>query len=152
MGAPPLIYRLKNDFQELSRLMDAVEQYSLIQRLDSRTTYALKLAVEEIITNTILYGYESDRAHEIEVRVTVEDDELILEITDDARPFNPLRVPAPAMAMAGGGESESMETPASLGLFLVREVMDDLEYRPQPHGNMLVMRKRLGRSPSMGRS
>lgn len=147
---PPLIYRLKNDFQELSRLMDAVEQYSLIQRLDSRTTYALKLAVEEIITNTILYGCESDRAHEIEVRVSVEDDELILEITDDARPFNPLRVASPAMAMAGGG-TESMETPASLGLFLVREVMDDLEYRPQTHGNMLVMRKRLGRSPSICR-
>lgn len=131
--------------------MDAVEQYSLIQRLDSRTTYALKLAVEELITNTILYGYEGDRAHEIEVHVDVEDDVLTLEITDDARPFNPLHVPAPEMALAGAGRSESREpetpeSPASIGIFLVKEVMDDMEYRPVAHGNRLILHKRLARS------
>lgn len=147
MGAPPLIYRLRNDFQELSRLMDAVEQYSQIHHLDSQTVYALNLAVEEIITNTILYGCYGDRAHEIEVRISVEDDELILEIADDARPFNPLRVPKPvgALAVAGDVEPEpaSADTPASLGVFLVREVMDDMEYIPREHGNLLILRKHL---------
>lgn len=144
MGVPPLIYRLKNDFQELSHLMDAVEQFGRVHRFDSQTLYALKLVVEEIITNTILYGSENSRATEIEVRMSVEDGEVAIEIADDARPFNPLRVPEPEMAMAGGGsEAESAENPASLGIFLVREVMDELEYRPREHGNLLILRKRI---------
>lgn len=143
MGVPPLIYRLKNDFQELSRLMDAVESFARIHRLDNHTIYSLKLALEEIISNTILYGCEVDRANEIEIRMSIEDGELVLEIADDARPFNPLKVAPPALAMAGGGEAEPMESPQSLGIMLVREVMNDIEYHPRPHGNLLILRKKL---------
>lgn len=142
MSAPSLIYHLKNDFQELSRLMDAVEQFGCVHHLDSQTVYSLNLAVEEIITNTILYGCQADRAHEIEVRLSIEEDSLVLEISDDARPFNPLRAAAPEMALAGAGGSGA-EKPANLGIFLVREVMDELEYRPRDHGNLLILRKRL---------
>ncbi len=143
MGVPPLIYRLKNDVQELSRLMDAVEGFGRIHHLDNQTIYSLNLAVEEIITNAILCGPERDRAHEIEVRLSIEDDELVLEISDDARSRNPLRAAAPAMAMAGGPEEDEAGFPVNLGIELVKGVMDELEYYPLPRGNRLVLHKKL---------
>jgi anti-sigma regulatory factor (Ser/Thr protein kinase) len=143
MGVPPLIYYLKNDVQELSRLMDAVENFGRIHHLDNQTVYSLNLAVEEIITDDILCGIEKDRAREIEVRLTIEDDEVVLEISDDARPRNPLPEAVPALAMAGGGEEAEAGIPATLGIDLVRGVMDQMEYQPRTHGNRLILRKRL---------
>lgn len=148
MGAPSLIYRLRNDFQELSRLLTAVEQFGLIHQLDPQEVYALHTAIEEVLTDSILNRSENDRAREIEVRVSVAERELVVEIDDDARHFNPLRASTPALAEVSGRDaSDSGEEISSLGRFLAREALDDMEYRPQEHGNRLVLRKRLGRSP-----
>ncbi len=148
MGAPSLIYRLRNDFQELSRLLTAVEQFGLIHQLDPQEIYTLHTAIEEVLTDSILNRSESDRAREVEVRVSVGERELVVEIDDDARPFNPLRASTPSLAEVSGRETpDSNEAVSSLGQFLAREAMDDMEYRPQEHGNRLVLRKRLDRGP-----
>jgi serine/threonine-protein kinase RsbW len=53
----------------------------------------LNLALEEILTNVICYGYADDREHEIRVRLRAQSGEVRIEVEDDGQPFNPLEAP-----------------------------------------------------------
>jgi len=53
------------------------------------------LAVEELVTNCIKYGYADSAQHFIEIRMAVAGGELRLEIVDDGLPFDPLQQAAP---------------------------------------------------------
>jgi serine/threonine-protein kinase RsbW len=59
-------------------------------------------------------------------------------VLDDAAPFNPLEAPAPDTA-------EPLETrsPGGLGIALIRQLMDVVEYDRLEVGNRLRLRRRL---------
>lgn len=61
-----------------------------------------------------------------------------MEVEDNGRPFNPLEAPTPDVNM-----SVADRPVGGLGIYLVRRVMDGLEYRRQQGKNVLVMRKTL---------
>src|SRR4029079_13839178 len=68
-----------------------LEQRNAPQHID----YLAHLAVEELVTNCIKYGYEDTLEHMIEIRLQISGNELLLTVSDDARAFNPLDLPAP---------------------------------------------------------
>lgn len=94
-------------------------------------------AANELITNTITYGY-SGQVGPIWIEVWNEGDTLLVSIRDAAPAFNPLSVPLPRHPFAHG-----QQRAGGLGLFLSRSLLDDLQYRTLPHGgNELILIKR----------
>jgi anti-sigma regulatory factor (Ser/Thr protein kinase) len=98
----------------------------------------LNLALEEILTNIISYGYTDNREHEIRVSLSVQPGEVTAEVEDDGRPFNPLEAPEPDTA-----KSLEEKMIGGLGIHLVRKLTDGLEYQRQEEKNRLVMKKHL---------
>lgn len=129
-------HRIVNNRDELIDLMNAVEAYGRDHRFSPELTYAAELAVEELILNTISYGCGDGKPHHIELRMAVEDDCLHMEIEDDAAPFNPLQAPEPT-----GLHGPAPEHEGGLGIFLVRECMDEIEYQEKKGGNLLILKK-----------
>ncbi len=99
----------------------------------------LRLALDELVTNTICYGYEDQAPHQIEIAVARLADELRITLEDDGRPFDPLGVAAP-------DTTQPLEERATggLGLHLVKKVMDDVAYERRGTRNVIRLRKRLG--------
>jgi serine/threonine-protein kinase RsbW len=93
------------------------------------------LVLEEIVTNVILYGCEDGLEHEISVRLSWEDPYIKLEVEDDGRPFNPLEAPPPDT-----GKPLAERQVGGLGIHLVREMMDELEYRRENDKNLLTLK------------
>jgi anti-sigma regulatory factor (Ser/Thr protein kinase) len=129
---------LKNDIAEIERLSQSLEVFGRSHQLPEDFLYAVNLALEEILTNTISYGYADAAEHEITVELRLQQGELTAEIADDARPFNPLAAPeadvnSPLAERRVGG----------LGIHLVRKFMDAVEYRRERDKNLLIMKKRL---------
>ncbi|HEX6531314.1 MAG TPA: SpoIIE family protein phosphatase, partial [Nitrospira sp.] len=58
---------LANRPAELQRLASEVERFAQSQRIPDADVHALSLALDEVITNTISYGYDDQGAHEIRV-------------------------------------------------------------------------------------
>ena len=56
--------------------------------IGAKKSNALALCIEEIGSRIIEHGFRDGRAHAIDIRILVKDDELILRIRDDCRPFN----------------------------------------------------------------
>jgi phosphoserine phosphatase RsbU/P len=130
---------LANRSSELQRLASELERFAQSYRISEPDVHALSLALDEVITNTIAYGYDDQGAHQIQVRLTLANGRLSAEIEDDGRPFNPLTAPEPDLTSAVEDRPVG-----GLGIHLVRSLMDRVDYRHESGKNHLVMSKRLG--------
>jgi phosphoserine phosphatase RsbU/P len=129
---------LKNDIAEIQRLNQIVTEFADKHNLAPELVYRVNLALEEIVTNVISYGYEDSSEHEISVRLSWNDPCIEIEIKDDGRPFNPLEAPPPDI------EQSLLEREiGGLGIHLVRKMMDDLEYRRDNDQNILLLKSKI---------
>jgi len=119
-------------------VLAGLESFAQANQLPSSVVQAADLCLEEHITNVINYGYQDDKAHQILVRFTIENNSMVIEVEDDARPYNPLARGAVDTSVPLG------EKPiGGLGIHLMRSFMDELNYRREANANILQMRKRL---------
>jgi anti-sigma regulatory factor (Ser/Thr protein kinase) len=130
---------LRNDLSELGRVSQRLEAFATAQRLGPQVLRDLDLALEEVLANIIAYGYSDEREHRITVSLEVRSGEIRVEVEDDGRPFNPLDAPEPDTT-----QHPDERPVGGLGIHLVRQLMDGLEYRRQGDRNHLTMRKAMG--------
>lgn len=97
----------------------------------------LQIAVEELYVNVTLYAYP-DGDGWAEKRGSVEDGMVTFKLIDAGRPFDPLAKEDPDIMLYG--EERGI---GGLGIFMVKNAMDDLEYEYRDGCNRLTLRKRL---------
>lgn len=127
---------VKNQLSELERVSHVVEAFGEDHGLPPKLIFQLNLALDEILTNVMSYGYTDTAEHEITVRLSTDGRHVAVAIEDDGQAFNPLDVTAPVLDAPVADRSIG-----GLGIHLVRKVIDQLEYRREQGKNVLVMRK-----------
>jgi serine/threonine-protein kinase RsbW len=130
--------RLPVESKEIERLNGLVRRFGELHEVPSRALYALNLALDELVTNAILYAFEDTAGRELSVRVAVLGAELHGELSDEGREFNPLDIPMPNL----DAPLRDREI-GGLGLHLVRSLMDRLDYRREGAKNVLTLVKRI---------
>jgi len=133
--------QLKNNLRELERLSQVMNEFGEANHLSPKVLYALNLSLDEILTNVIYYGYDDTNEHHIIIRISLKDEELTAAVEDDGRPFNPLEAAKPDLAKP----LEERQV-GGLGIHLVTNLMDTVEYKRQGNKNLLVMKKKAGGS------
>ena len=131
--------QIANHLSELERLLTTLEAFGEFHLLSAEVLFCARLALEEMITNLLKYGYTDGDEHLIFVRLSLSENELTMEINNDGDAFNPFEEQAiPATRnlheKAQGGH----------GLRLVRTLMDELQYQRQHDNNVLTIKKKLG--------
>jgi len=111
------------DWESIAHLMAFSDELECRLALSEEQKYLLRLAIEEIATNIIKYGYDSGSYGVIQLGCSCTDGVLRVAIRDQGRPFDPHEVPAPDLC-----ESLEQRVVGGLGVFLVRELADDLSY------------------------
>ena len=130
--------RIAADLREIERLNRLVRQFGELHEVPSRTLYAVNLALDEIVTNVVLYGFENAEGQEVLIHIFTADGELDASVTDGGREFNPVTVPLPNLS-ATLAERDI----GGLGIHLVRSLMDHVTYERVDGRNILTMRKRI---------
>ena len=69
-------------------------------RSGERVSFDVTLAVDELVTNAIGYGYD-DGEHRIDVALRLEGYTLTVEIATDGKAFDPLQAPEQDMSCSG---------------------------------------------------
>src|SRR5690349_21347083 len=86
----PLI--IPGTLDALSNVATYVLEAATAAGLDKKAAYRLRLAVDEITTNIITYGYEqAGIAGDITVRADIDDQTLTIVLEDSAQPFDSLQ-------------------------------------------------------------
>jgi len=127
---------IKNRLEEITRLAEEIEQFAESRRLPGKLAFQLNLVVEEIVTNIIKYGYNDQGDHEITVVLEAKGGAVLITVIDDGRQFNPLEAPE-----ADTGLPTEDRPVGGLGIHLVRQIVDDIEYRRENSRNLLTMKK-----------
>lgn len=127
---------LRNDLSEIGRLAVALEEFADRHALPPRVLTQMNLAIEEIVTNIISYGFEDATEHRIRIDLACTNRQVTTRIEDDGKPFDPMQakepdVTAPLEDRGVGG----------LGILLVKTLMDDVVYSRDGNRNVLLMTK-----------
>lgn len=130
-----LAVELKNQLSEIERLARLVDDFGRRHQIEAQIIYNMKLALDEILTNVISYGYDDAGEHHITARFFLEPEKWTAEVEDGGKPFNPLTSPET-------NTQQSLESRpiGGLGIHLVRKLIDELEYHRQNDKNYLIMR------------
>ena len=134
-----LQFSVANDLREIAVAADRIDEFCSVHGIPPATAYAVNLSVDELLTNTISYGYEDSEEHRIDLMIQLDADVLALEISDDGVEFEP-------------NSSEDPDTDASiedrpiggLGIFLTRQMMDSFDYRRDEGRNIVTLTKKTG--------
>lgn len=98
----------------------------------------LSIAVDEIFSNIIKYAYDPQTGPAT-IKVTPIREDNVVEITfiDQGKPYNPLEKDDPDVTLPA--EERGI---GGLGIFIVRNSMDDVEYEYVDGNNILTLRKK----------
>ena len=130
--------RLENQLTEIQRLAEIVEAFGLTHHLPPTVVFKLNLALDEVLTNVIEYGYEDGARHEILVVLALTDGMMTAEVVDDGRPYDPTRTPEPDLTLS------LEERPiGGLGIYFARRMMDRVEYRRDGSLNRLCLTRQI---------
>jgi anti-sigma regulatory factor (Ser/Thr protein kinase) len=109
------------------------------ERIPQQEKKRLILAAEEIFVNICKYAYHPDKGRAV-VRVEVVDDPVQVKITfvDHGKPYDPLLKDDPDVTLS----AEEREI-GGLGIFMVKQSMDAVEYEYKDGSNILTLVKNL---------
>ena len=130
-------FELKNELSELGQLCKNCEEVGRDINLSDKTIFEMNLALDELFTNIISYGFSDQQEHTIKINITIEGDQLQMRIEDDGVPFNPLASKTPDF-QCGIEECKI----GGLGIHLIKKLMDDVHYQRVSDKNVLVLRRK----------
>jgi sigma-B regulation protein RsbU (phosphoserine phosphatase) len=129
---------LRNDIGQISRLADFVGSLAREEQLSEPLEVSLNLALEEAVTNVIMYAYPQGQEGQVDLQAVRRPDALEFTLTDSGKPFDPTAAPEADTTLG------VQERPiGGLGIFLVRKIMDTVAYRRSNGKNILTMIKHI---------
>lgn len=131
---------LHNDTRELQRLVDFVEALCCELELDHTDSMSLQLALEEAVVNIMQYAFAPGTTGEITISVEHDADRLLFSLEDGGLPFDPTEV-----ADANVSLPADQREVGGLGIYIVRQIMDKVEYSRCGERNILRLTKTINR-------
>lgn len=130
------VLRIDNQIDELVKVEFFLNELAGDWGLSEPLVFSLNLVLEEALTNINEYAYDDDRKHTIEIYFNKTGDVLSILIIDDGHEYDPTLVPDPDITLSA--EDRSI---GGLGIFLIRKIMDKVEYQRKENKNYLTLTK-----------
>jgi anti-sigma regulatory factor (Ser/Thr protein kinase) len=127
-----------NIISEMQRVVALVEQFGATHSIPDRIINELNLCLDEILNNTISYGYDDGDSHCIRVTLALADGAVTAEVVDDGKPFDPRQSTPPDPS-----QGLRQRRPGGVGLHFVQALMDRVDYARKDGCNRLKLHKKL---------
>ena len=131
---------ITHDIHEVNILTPFLEEVGDELGLSPGLVMNLNLVLEEAVSNIIFYAYPKDVVVEeaVTLTLTCEQDELLICLKDHGIAFDPTQKEDPDLTLS------AEERPiGGLGIFLIRQLMDEVTYRREGDCNLFTMKKRI---------
>lgn len=131
--------RVPNDLRSAklpeSRILTELDRHGY----EPDATFAVKLALEEAITNAVKHGNRNDPSKHIVVRFHIDPERVVIMVRDDGPGFRPTAVPDPTA-------EENLERPNGRGIMLMHSYMTRICYNDNGNEVWLFKRRHEGSS------
>lgn len=129
---------LQNEVAEISKLAIFIDELGEEFGLSPELVFNLNLVLEEAVSNVILYAYPKEEHQTISLIAKKKGNQLIFVLTDSGKEFDPTQAPDADITLS------AEERPiGGLGIFLIRQIMNTVEYQRIDGKNVLTLGKEL---------
>ncbi len=129
---------LPNDVQEIPRLADFVDTVCEAIGFDMGVTMQLNLALEEAVVNVMNYAYPAGTKGSVNIEAKATDECVKFIISDKGAPFDPTAKEEVDTTLTA--EERGI---GGLGIHLIRQIMDSINYERIDGSNVLTLQKKL---------
>ena len=126
------------EIDEINKLALFIEELDETLNLTPELVFNLNLVLEEAVSNVIFYAYPKEEHQEIVLIAKMSNKSLIFVLTDSRKEFDPTQAPDADVALSA--EERKI---GGLGIFLIRQIMNKVEYQRIEGKNVLTLGKDL---------
>ena len=108
---------IDNNIDNAALVSKEIIDFSIKNGASNRDAQVIGIAAEEIIANTIYYGYNKQKQNYIDVNLKIIDDKMLLRIRDDGLPFDPTKY-----------EFDDNNNYSTSGINLIKKLTNDITY------------------------
>jgi len=131
---------LTNDLKRVPRLNTFIDEVCEANGFDMATTMQINLAIEEAVVNVMNYAYPEGTKGDITIETKANKSEVSFIISDTGKPFDPT-----AKAEVDITLSAEDRAIGGLGIHLIRQIMDHINYERIDGHNILTLIKKLSK-------
>ena len=129
---------LSNDTQEVPQRNAFVEEVCQTVGFSQPVMMQIKLAIEEAVVNVMKYAYPSGHRGEVTIEAASNDVRLKFTIIDSGKPFDPT-----VQSEVDTSLSAKQRKIGGLGIHIMRQNMDSINYERMGNLNVLTLRKKI---------
>ena len=129
---------LANDIAEISKLNQFIDEMGEEFSLAPDIVFNLNLVLEEAVVNVINYAYPKEDHQFIYISAKLNEGSIVLVLTDTGKEFDPTMVPDADITLSA--EDRPI---GGLGIFLIRQIMNEVKYERIEGKNVLTLEKKL---------
>ena len=129
---------LQNEVAEISKLAIFIEELGGEFGLSPELVFNLNLVLDEAVSIVILYAYPKEEHQTISLIARKKDNQLIFVLTDSGKEFDPTQAPDADLTLSA--EDRPI---GGLGIFLIRQIMNTVEYQRIEGKYVLTLGKEL---------
>ena len=129
---------LPNDVQEVPQLAAFVDEVCEAVGMDMSMTMKMNLAIEEAVVNVMNYAYPAGTKGDVDIDAEADDEQLKFVISDSGTPFDPTQKGEVDTTLSA--EERGI---GGLGIHLIRQIMDSINYERVDGKNVLTLHKKL---------
>lgn len=133
-----LVLNIKNEISEIAQLEPYVDKLADAYGISPDVLFQLNLALDEALANSINYAYPEGTTGTVVLEAEAEDKMLVLRLIDHGTPFDP--------TLKGDVDttlSVEQRPIGGLGIFLIKQMMDEVTYTRVDDMNILTMKKQI---------
>jgi len=124
--------QISNNLSELATLELAAAEFLESTPLTPKASYTATLALEEMCSNIIKYGYDDEKQHEISITLCLNGNDFLITIIDDGHEFNPLKA-----EIKDFSDEISERKIGGVGIHLTKTMSDKVSYTRKDGKNIL---------------
>ena len=123
---------LERNREKIGSLIDQILEHAKGHAFGDSSLFAIRLAIEEAITNAFEHGHENlDASLPIQVEYAVNETEIQIAVQDQGPGFSPSDLPDPTL-------QENLAKPSGRGVMLMKAYMTDVAFNDK--GNRVKLR------------
>lgn len=126
---------ITNRIKEIERVHFQLREYCRNLPLTDYELKKINIAVDEILSNIISYGYDDHDGHTIFLKFESSEDELVMEFVDDGKFFDPTNFVQHHLPRTRPDDDQN----GGLGLHLVHRLMNRMHYERMGNQNKLIL-------------
>jgi len=127
--------RVPSDVGCIEEVVDLLLRHCCVGSwISRRVRFNFRVAVAEALANAIVAGNQEDRSKSVEVQAECCGEQIRIVVTDQGPGFDPLQINAPLLP-------DDLDRPNGRGLFLIRQLVDDVVFNPQGNSICMTLRR-----------